>query len=420
MTREWNGSRVMEEFAKIAAESGLITTDFGKPTVGNPDKETPVKDHRRYEPGEEYGVTKETGEDLVGRAHPKDAKPAEAMGEGALVENLLQQQKADLEVATRMPSGALVGKHAALVEALVALANDLEGEGKSDAAARIDTAIGRLAELPFVDSLRKEAFLGALLGPLKWILWGGAAGTAAWSFGPALVSKLTSTREELATDIQDVIDTAGAVREDSPSLLAAADKLRSLLAPEVAKFRKPLPAPGDEPALKAYLSTLEVFGNRVLPDARNLVEMMTTVKGGWWEGIGAGPKSRLAEKLKDMEATFQDTLKALRAAAHVGKASTPEPMGAAPETGPGDTVVGVQEILAENGFNVPRTGRLDDATKEALRALEGRLDTDLRRNPRTAAILDRRGWSIVGSVLRPDGTVMDPALLRRLLAVAGE
>ncbi len=414
MTREWNGSQVMEEFAKLAADSGLITTDFGKPAVGNPDKETPVKDRRRYEPSEEYGVTKETGEDLIGQAHPEDARPAEAMGEGALVENLLQQQKADLEAATRMPSGALVGKHAALVEVLVALANDLEGEGKADAAARIDATIGRLAEFPFVDGLRKEAFFAALLGPLKRILWGGAAGAAAWSFGPTLISKLTSSRESLGEDIRDLLEVASSIGEE-PSLVGLASSLRSILAPYAAKFQRPMPAPGQDEALKAYLADLDNFGQE-LPKAASIVAALASIPDEWYK-FGLGAKSRLKEKFSDVQKDFAG----VKGIAEMGRRRMEETGTPAPEAAVGQTDIGeIQGILTENGFNIPQTGKLDDATKEALRRLEHRLDQDLRRNPRTAAILDRRGWSIAGSVLRPDGTVMDPALLRRLLAVAGE
>lgn len=415
MTREWNGSLVMEDFAKIAAESGLITTDFGKPVVGNPDKETPVEGHRRYEPGKEYGVTKETGEELIGKAHPKDAKPAEAMGDGALVENIVQQQEKDIEVATSMPSGALVGKHAELVNRLVALANNLEGEGKAEAAARIDKAIGRISDIPFGNDLRKEAigpFAAMLLFPLKWLLWGGAAaGVGAGAMG--WLSALTSQRETLAVDIQDVLDVAAKIREDDPSLSAAEGKLRSILLPYVAKFRKAMPVPGDEAGLREYIAILEDFAKN-LPDIKSLVEVMVAVKGGFLERIGFGQKARLEQKLQDMVTSFQATMKGIQAAAKVGKEQMPEPTAAQPETG----IAGIQVLLAERGLKVPQTGKLDDKTIAALRQLEKQLDTDLRRDPKMAEILERRGWSVVGALLRQDGTVADESVLRRLLSLA--
>lgn len=157
MTREWNGSLVMGDFAKIAVEGGLITTDFGKPIVGNSDK-SPVGPYRNNPSvsgkddtltvdsnSKDYGVTKETGKDLIEKAHPDDAVMAESMGDGGLVENVVQQQEKDIEVATQMPSGSLHGKHAELVRSLVKLANALEDAGREEAAARVDRTIERIA-----------------------------------------------------------------------------------------------------------------------------------------------------------------------------------------------------------------------------------------------------------------------------------
>jgi hypothetical protein len=447
MTRDWNGSAVMGEFARIAAESGLVSTDFGDPAVGNPDK-SPVGPFRNN-PGvsgktdtlsvdsnsKDYGVTKGMGEDLVGKAHPKDAEPAEAMGKGGLVEDIVQQQEADIGVATRMPSGALIGRHAALVAALVDLANGLEGEGKAEAAARIDGTIGRISDIPFGDGLRKEAvgpLAALLLAPLKWVMWGGAA-AGVGAAAPGWLSKLTSTKEDLATDIQDVLDKAASARDGDPSLSSAEGRLRALLAPHAAAFRKPLPAPGDEAALGAFLGNLQEFSERVIPDARELVAMMVAVRGGLLERIGLGAKSRLKEAFGDMVSTFRDTMGAVAAAAKIGRRLAPKPEAAKPEVAePGVAgpevakpeaparkyVAEIQSLLAEQGLEVPRTGRLDGATMDALRQMERRLDADLRRDPGMAEILERRGWSVVGALLRADGTVGSPSALRRLLSLA--
>jgi len=429
MTREWNGSLVMEEFAKIAAKSGLITTDFDKPIVGNSNK-SPVGPFRNNPSvsgktdtlsvdsnSKDYGVTKETGEELVDEAHPEDPRIAESMGRGWEVENIVQQQEQDIGVATRMPSGALYGKHAELVGALVRLADKLDEEGRKEAAKRIDRAIGRISRLPFNGGLRKEAigFLAGLLGPLKTLLWGGAALWGGATFGPALLAKLTSSRENLATDIGDVLEVAGSVREDDPSLSTVEGRLRTLLSPFAVQFRKPMPTPGDETGLREYLGLLEEFGTRVLTDARALVTAMTAVRGGWWEGIGFGPKSRLIEKMKDMEETFQGTMMAVRAAAKVGEKL---PEAAKAEVPSGGNIAEIQALLAERGLKISQSGKLDDATVDALKQLELRIDVDLRRDPRMAEILERRGWSVAGSLLRPDGKTVDVDTVRRLLALA--
>lgn len=166
MNRKWNGSKVMEDFVKIAADSGLIMTDFkpeDKDFVGNPSKETPVKDYRRYEPTEEYNVTEE--KDLVQAAHPEKVQVADAMGDGGVVENQNEQQKKNIDIATKMPNGALIGVHANLVNTLVKIAIQLDNEGKHKEAIRIDETIKRLHSLPFESShLYKKALIPAAWG----------------------------------------------------------------------------------------------------------------------------------------------------------------------------------------------------------------------------------------------------------------
>jgi hypothetical protein len=420
MTREWNGSQVMEEFAKIAAESGLITTDLGDPIVGNTDKKTPVEGHRRHEPGKEYSITKETGEELVGEAHPDDATLAESMGEGGLVENIVQQQEKDIEVATRMPSGALFGKHAELVNGLIALANSLEDEGKTEAAVRVDHAIGRITRFPFGGDFHKEAwawpFMTALLAPLKWILWGGAAGGTWYTFG----AKLTSLRESLSDDIGDLIEVADSVGEGQPAMSALVGNLRAILMPYTAKFRQPIPVPGQEAELRQYLADLDHFGQD-LAKVSSIIGALAAVPDEWYK-FGLGAKSRLKEKLSDVQKTFSETMAAVKGMAEAGQKKmeagpdTPRPEAAKTEI-PSD-IAGIQALLAENGMKIPQTGVLDDATKEALQRLESQIDANLRRDPETAEILKRRRWNVSGVLLHPDGTVISPDMLRRLLSVS--
>jgi len=417
MSKEWNGSQVMGEFAKIAVESGLITSDFGNPVMGNTDKETPVKDHRRYEPGKEYGVTKGSGEDLVGKAHPKDAKPAEAMGEGGLVENIVQQQEKDIEVAMRMPSGALVGKHAALVDALVSLANDLEGEGKAGIAARVDRTIERISGLPFDSGLRKEAvgpFLALLIPVVKTLVWGGLGAGAWYAFG----TRMTSVRENLSEDVRDLVETASSVGEE-PSLSVLAKNLRAMLAPHASRLRRPFPPPEHKDELLKYIGDLDAFAED-LGRVSSIVGAMTAVPDAWYK-LGFGAKSRLREKLSDVEKTLKDTRIAAEAAvkAFAERSVGPVP---APEAGKAETagsnVAEIQALLAERGMKVPRSGRLDNATVEAIRRLEGQLDAELRTDARIADILEQHGWGVRGLLLRPDGTTADPQVMRRLFSLA--
>jgi len=417
---QWNGSEVMEGFAKIAADSGLITSDLGDQKLGNPDKETPVKGHRRYEPTEEYNVTKETGDDLIHKAHPKDAEPAKAAGEGGLVENLIQQQEKDIEVAIRMPSGALTGKHAEIIQTLTKLANQLDEAGESEAADRIDQTIGRISGLPFDGSLRKEAFWGALFAPLfRTLLWGGAGLGAAYALGPAMLSKLTSTRDTLSEDIKDVIEIASTVGSDDPTTSKLAADLKTILSPYVIQFSKPLPSPKDNRGIAEYIAVMSHF-SQDLPDIQRLANAMSSAKGGVLEFLKLGPKSRLQEKMKDMMETFQDTQRAaetISGAVQAVKAKEPPPAAAKLETGQ-TNIAELQDIIREQGFDVPKTGTLDNATKDAIKKLEIELEKGIRKDPSKAEALDRRGWTLKNSILKEDGKLIDNASLRRLINLA--
>ena len=104
MTNQWNRSSVMRDFEKIAAENKLLQTDLNpdnKDFVGNPSTPTPVKDHRRYEPTEEYTKVKDSLKDLLNKAHPKTIETVKSDGAGGVVENIMEQQEKDIEERLR-------------------------------------------------------------------------------------------------------------------------------------------------------------------------------------------------------------------------------------------------------------------------------------------------------------------------------
>lgn len=222
MSIEWERSEVMSEFLKVAAESGLISSDLDhKDGVGNPTKDTPVKDHTRNEPTKEYGVKTEPA-DMIEKAHPepawmaKNSTPVPSMGDGSLVENVKEQQKKDIEIATRMPHGTLIGVHASLIQELVKLANTLENRGKFKEAARIDVAIKKISSYPFSKGhLHKES--GWFLIPL--LLAGG------WGGAKMFGAYFTSKQENLRVDLEDLYDKLVENGERSKSAMAAAKLL---------------------------------------------------------------------------------------------------------------------------------------------------------------------------------------------------
>jgi len=97
-----------------------------------------------------YDITGETGEQLIDKAHPGGGPTmAPAADEGGKVETIVEEQRKNIERATKAPTG----KYAFVVRQLVSLANRLEGEGKANAVASVDKAlrdIERRASLPFV------------------------------------------------------------------------------------------------------------------------------------------------------------------------------------------------------------------------------------------------------------------------------
>lgn len=437
MNREWNGSEVMEEYARIASDQGLVSTallapekDARKP-VGNPDKvpATPT----RNEKTEHYDVKPEGADsDLVQKAHPKDARPADAMGDGGLVENISQQQEKDIDVATSMPHGMLLGKHAAMVRTLVKLANALENNGNSKAAKRVDDTLRRVARIPFAEGLRKEAIaflplIGAALKGLFTLKGMAVAGGVAsgWSM---FADRLTSTQEDLNTDIQDLLEVAASAAEDRPAMAPIQQRLQTLLRPYVAKFRRPLPLQGSESEMSDYFQTLTRFRSQVLPEVQQLVTALTA-SGDPWYKLGVGAQNRLKAKLADLEKSTAAKMTELQALANIGRRSEDtaqavpgygrEVPGSVPtpsaDVGTAQLAVGlkgVQQFLNRRGLKVPVTGELDDVTRRALRFLEQKLEISL------APILERKGWSVKGMILKPDGTVMSPETLRELLSLA--
>jgi hypothetical protein len=230
MSTEWESSEVMSEFLKVAAESGLISTDLNhEDGIGNPTKDTPVKDHTRNEPTKEYGIKTEPA-DMIDKAHPeqawmnKNSTPVPSMGNGSLVENVKEQQKKDIEIAIRMPHGTLIGVHANLISELVKLANSLDSNGKTKEAARIDEAIKKISACSFVDGrLHKEAavwFLPLLMSTKFWLLLGGGAGGIKM-FGQYFTSK----QENLRIDLDDLYEKLIEHGERSKSATKAAQLL---------------------------------------------------------------------------------------------------------------------------------------------------------------------------------------------------
>lgn len=453
MSKQWNGSQVMSEFEKIAAESGLITTDLNpdnKDLVGNPSKSPigpfrdngeSITDKERKDAGL-YGITKETGEELIEKAHPKTIDLVDAMGAGGVVENQVEQQKKDIEIATRMPSGALFGIHAELVKELAKKANELEEQGKIKEAIRIDETIRRIASPPFVNGrLVKTAWIGAVIGlaslvaPLAYNLltregtttkstsrggkrvtktkgkfsvgkWGkgvailGGAMTLLSAFG----NKITSRKEDLKTDLQDLYDILQTAKSKGSS---SAEEAAFLLKSFIGKFAKPL----DEKNFKMFVKQFDRLQTS-LPKLQNLMAKIKIELGtGRWYHFGFDIVSRLDEKYKDFDEVTKETKKLIADAQKLGNKMDYVARRAkeAPDVKPEDKVIKLQEIL---GIDV--TGVMDKKTIVAAAKLEENMDQALDK------IGVKRKQSFKGKVIRGDKIVINLDKLERVLYLIGE
>jgi len=463
MTNQWNGSSVMENFAKIAKEQGFLSSKLkdDKDVVGNSKTPTPVKDHRRYEPTEEYDVTDHKC--IMEDAHPEKKKElAEAQGEGGVVENNMEQQEADIKAATNMPSGALVGIHAALINELVKLANEYEENGNTKAALRIDETIRSLSNRPFDGGLLvKEAFwpallglVGSIVGPaaLDWLinktttdkfgrptyvektdssgkisrvprgntlrnvgLAAGAVGAAvsvAYAFG----DKLMSRKEDLATDVQDLYNTLQKVSSESPS---AKNALMALY-PFAASVKTMNIS--TQSGFQKFVTEYDKFKSTTYPqvklDASKSAQVELKEKWYW----PFSDVNKIKSQLSDVEADFKDMddiIKNLNAsAAKIGE-GIKQDIKQEPELKIDPGIKGLQQILSLHGFmdkkwEVPVDGTLDEQTITATKELEELLDANLDAFRKAHDIK----FNAIGSIIQNDQLKIDPVTLLKLIDLA--
>jgi hypothetical protein len=378
MSKEWNGSVVMPEFVKIAKEMGLISTDFEqKDYVGNP-SESPTGPFRNNPSisekaegltvdrnSKDYGITKETGKELIDDAHGKSPTVADAMGKGGLVENIVEQQEKDIEVALKMPNATLPGVHAAVVSELVRLADRLDGMGKHKEAMRVDETIGRLAGRPF--ELRKVAFWPMLVGAIA-----AGVGSSAWL---GLGKHLTSKRESLAEDTKDLLEIfEKAVSKGS----TAAEEAVTILTPMSAAFT------GldlkDQAQLQKYAQQVQVLSG-AMPKLRSILAKTKLELGtGRWFHFGLDIASRMDVKMTAVEDGLQETKELLRQAQALAgqQDGVPSPVG-------GSGISDLQKLLFERGFRGKKwpgkvTGTMDETTQTAALELEKMLDAAIAKS----------------------------------------
>lgn len=419
MIDQWNQSSVMREFEKIAIENKLLETDLNpedKDFVGNPS--TMPNTPTRYEPTEEYTKVKDDLKDLLDKAHPKTIETVKSDGSGGVVENLIEQQEKGVEIATKMPTGALYGVHAELIKSLTKTANKLEERGKIKEAKRIDECLKKLSNNPLV----KEAFWGAAIGLLGLIapfvstMIGRAKypsgakgprrqmGTAgkiitglggAFTILSALGNKFTSLKEDIRTDLKDLYEILSNTKATN------AKKAAELLAPFLNTFEKPL----DEKGFKKFVIAFKEMG-KIQPKLDKLIAKIEIELGpGRWYQFGFDVTSKIKEKYQDFLSTYEETKELINKAEGFGEKMENTAKAIAtgiPET---NNVTDLQKILFRDPDKI--TGKLDITTVNAVETLEKNIDRALRDLG--------KDYSIKGKIIQNGKVSIKPEKLKRLL-----
>jgi len=147
---DWNNSDVMVEFAKIAKDGdllGLKKTAAPAPNPYQEDKKT-IEEKRLKTPEK----------NIMELAHPEPVYIAESQGDGALVENEIENQKKMIEIINKMPTGSLVHRYATAIGALIKMADACDANGEDKAAELLTDAATKL-----LDDVEKLPFDGALV-----------------------------------------------------------------------------------------------------------------------------------------------------------------------------------------------------------------------------------------------------------------
>lgn len=91
-----------------------------------------------------YEIHNESGNALIGSAHPETIDLVEAMGNGGIVENQIEQHRHNQGVAQSMPTGNFRNRNAWIIQSLVKLADQVDEQGLKEASDLIDAALKEL------------------------------------------------------------------------------------------------------------------------------------------------------------------------------------------------------------------------------------------------------------------------------------
>ena len=127
----YDNSEVMNELIKSALEKNALPAP-------NPYQENKKTVEEKRLPAPEKSIMEE--------AHPEPVYIAESQGDGALVENEIENQKKMIEVINKMPTGNHTGRYAALANVMLKVAETCDVLGEEAAADLLTDAAKKVLE----------------------------------------------------------------------------------------------------------------------------------------------------------------------------------------------------------------------------------------------------------------------------------
>lgn len=299
----WLNSVVMSEFLKIADKNNLLEADLTQELeVGNHFDKNDSK--TRAEKTKDYDI--DINKKVMDDAHEKSFFIGKSMGDGSLVETKEQQQQKIIDILSKMPSGALLGVHAEVVNNLVKLANELEKNGFNEASLRIDKTLLNL-------SIKKEAIIWFLAIPAA--ISAGVTGLK-W-FG----AELTSTQENFQKDLNDLYEELKDVKE-SKSAQKVVEVIDSIL-PKLNEMDMSTKEGSDK--FSEFMKSLQPLVKQIGALTNNIQYDIGEAGGFFsrtWENIkstfGFDEYKKALAKFEDLEKSYEQAIKYLTGAQVIG------------------------------------------------------------------------------------------------------
>jgi len=305
-------SKKPESFTSVVEELVSLANDLDE--MGKPKTAEAIDEQLRlYKTAVEklYDITGETGEQLINEAHPGGGPTmVPAKDEGGKFETIVEQQKKDIKVVETKPTGKQADF---IVRQLVALANRLDEEGKTEAALLVDKTLAEMREgsaRPFVGNLQKEAI--PIVAPL--ILWGlklaivGAAGATLVK----LLRYFSSMVGKVWDDSRDLIVSSQALLSKDPTnkeLRQAVEELKEILIPvstELKNAKDALEQSNSDQNAQKFVVAISNFDN-AMPLIQSTVSKIVKL-GPYFSPLAFMQKQYIEEHLSDLLKGFS-TLK---------------------------------------------------------------------------------------------------------------